>query len=396
MRFFTLLLSAFLYFACESPTKQTQRSISLDTLVNDSLIIEEGIPLPIYCDTILDRLARFVAGLPQLDSSQYRIMEDAEHWMDYNLFMDANWYRMEESRLNQMSSWKDEYLLPSIHDSLAVFYPFGGPDLLHAVVLYSNSSEFILAGLEPITEIPNIAGFTSQEQNAYLDSLSSSLRDIFGKSFFITRNMKNDLQQVSGVVPLFLVFIARTGHEMVGMNYISIDSAGNDHEVSFDELVMSRVKAVRFEFRNRGGGHLKRMYYLSGDVSNPGLRSKKEFNAFLNRKKPFNTFIKSASYLMHQEYFSLIRGLIIESSESILQDDTGIPYRFLKGDDYKGYFFGEYQRPVKTFFYLEKQEDLDSAFQIKSNPLPFSLGYHWGDRKQHYMFFKKKNSIFVP
>lgn len=396
MKLIGLLPGLILFFGCDSPKQEQKQILSLDSLAADSFFLtDQEIPEPIYRDTLLDRLARFVAGLPQQDSSQYRILEDTEHWIDYNLFMDANWYRMEGSRLHPMSLWKDENLLPSINDSLTVFYPFGGPDLLHAAILYPNTTEFILAGLEPITEMPNIAAFSNQEQNAYLDSLSSSLRDIFGKSFFITRNMKNDLQQVSGVIPLFLVFIARTGHELVGMDYVAIDSAGNDYEVSFSELSNVKVKVVRFEFRNKGGGKLKRMYYCSGDVSNPGLKSKKEFNAFLNQKMPFNTFIKSASYLMHQDYFSLIRGLIIKSSVSILQDDTGIPYRFLK-TIYEGHFFGEYQRPVKTFSYLEKQEDLDSAFRANSQSLPFSLGYHWGDRKQHYMFFKKKNPIFAP
>lgn len=98
---------------------------------------------------------------------------------------------------------------------------------------------------------------------------------------------------------------------------------------------------------------------------------------------------------MHQDIFSGIRDKIIEGSYSIFQDDTGIPYRYLKSD-YAGLFFGEYVRPVKDFIWLEKQPDLDSAFQAGSQPLPFSLGYHWGSRKQHYMLFIKKNPIFAP
>lgn len=353
------------------------------------------LPEIVYQDTLLDRLARFVGGLQQQDSNNYHTLEHSEHWREYQNTMDENWTRMNDSRLSLMENWKNEHLMPRINESRSLFYPFGGPDFLHAAVFYSNTNEFILAGLEPITEVPDLTKLDSIEQNRFLDSLSASLRDVFGKSFFITRNMKKDLKQVNGVVPLFLVFIARTGHELVNLNYVSVDSAGNDFDLPFSQLSSQKTRGVRIEFRRRGGGQLRKLYYFSGDASNPGLKSKKNLLKFLSKRQPYNTYIKSASYLMHQDMFSDIRNVILAGSESIFEDDTGIPYRFLKGGQFDSFLFGEYQKPVKDFLWLEMQQDLDSAFQLKSQPLPFSLGYHWSDRKQHYMLFKKKNSIFA-
>jgi hypothetical protein len=277
-----------------------------------------------------------------------------------------------------------------------LFYPFGGPDLLHAAILYPHAKELILAGLEPITELPDFPRLNELQQDQYLDSLAGSLKDVFGKSFFITNNMKKDLRQVRGVIPLFMIFISKTGHEIVDLDYIALDVLGKEYEVHFSDLKGHTVKGLRMEFRNAGGGPIKKLYYFSGDVSNPGLTSRKNLIAFVNSRRPFNTFIKSASYLMHQDLFSGIRELILQNSVSIFEDDTGIPYRFLKGNEYEGFLFGNYVRPVKDFIWLDKQVDLDSAYHLNSVPLPFSLGYHWGSGKQNYMLFIRKSPIFVP
>jgi len=398
MKFFCFPVLFMIVLASCNPVKQQEdQRILSDSLKRDSILIVPVIqPQAIYSNGLLDPYARFMAGLPQLDTTtQYHILEDSKYWLDYQTYMDENWSAMDSTRLLPMSDWKDVFLSSFIDDALPVFYPFSGPDQLHAAVLYPHATEFILSGLEPITELPSLSSLTQQEQDQFLDSLSNSLRDIFGKSFFITRNMRKDLKQIRGVLPLLYTFISRTGHELVSMEYVSVDSLGEEIELPFEKLKSQKVRGVRLEYRNRGGGFLKKLYYFAGDVSNPGLLGKKDWLTFLNRKRPFNTYIKSASYLMHQDLFSGIRDQIIQNSSSVFQDDTGIPYRFLKSD-FTGLFYGEYMKPVKDFIWLEKQPDLDSAFKAGSQPLPFSLGYHWGSQKQHYMLFIKKNPIFAP
>ena len=50
--------------------------------------------------------------------------------------------------------------------------------------------------------------------------------------------------------------------------------------------------------------------------------------AYLDRAAPFTTFVKSASYLMHDDRFSRVRSVILKGSQSVLEDDSGVPYRF--------------------------------------------------------------------
>ena len=97
---------------------------------------------------------------------------------------------------------------------------------------------------------------------------------------------------------------------------------------------------------------------------------------------------------MHVQYFTDIRKMIFAQSQSIFQDDTGIPYRdFKENKDWSVTLYGEYAKPVKDFGDEKFQRDLDSAYKAgKKEPLPFSLGYHWGTDKQNYMLIKKRKS----
>ena len=103
--------------------------------------------------------------------------------------------------------------------------------------------------------------------------------------------------------------------------------------------------------------------------------------------------MKSASYLMHYGTFSQMRELVMKKSEAILEDDTGIPYKYFKPAEWTPNLYGKYTKPIADFQARLWQEDLQFAYDSTdqySGTLPFSLGYHWGDGVQNYMIYFKK------
>jgi hypothetical protein len=91
---------------------------------------------------------------------------------------------------------------------------------------------------------------------------------------------------------------------------------------------------------------------------------------------------------MHRDSFDEIRRLIMDNSATLFQDDTGIPFKEFKPMGWDMQYYGEYVRPIKLFE-NRYQADLDSAFRrANRNPLPFSIGYHYGS-KQNYMLATK-------
>ncbi|MBX2915816.1 MAG: hypothetical protein KF856_11160 [Cyclobacteriaceae bacterium] len=389
--FFTCLLAATL-FAC-SPTTEKTETIETDTLAVDTVtIVDIAPPQPvIYKDSALDNLARFVAGLPQLDSNSFSTLESDHYWQEYKTAMDKNWDKMFETRLSKMSGWRDSTLAQH-NDSLTLFYPFSGPDFLHANYLYPHASTYILAALEPIAAVPQLDTLPLSDRDKFLDTLGVSLRDIFQKSYFITKHMKTDLKQVKGVLPPLYFFIQRSGHEFVSQTFIGIDSTGNETEVDIKKLHWEKTPGVKLVVRNLATQEIKTIYYFSVSISNGGLTERPGFVTFVTNHAPFNTFVKSASYLMHNTHFTSIKGLILAHTENLFQDDTGIPYKdFKKNLGFEVQFYGEYVKPVKDFGDARYQPDLDSAFKASTTrqKLPFSLGYHWGSAKQHYILVRK-------
>lgn len=73
------------------------------------------------------------------------------------------------------------------------------------------------------------------------------------------------------------------------------------------------------------------------------------FQKFLVRQKNFATFFKSASYLPHRSDFSFIRKLVLDNSQAVLQDDTGIPYRYIDRGKWSVKSYGQYSRPYGSF-----------------------------------------------
>jgi hypothetical protein len=396
---FVIVVGVSFVWSCGSPKETTDESgkdsvnENIDTLaevppVKDTVATTV---VAVEKDTVLDNAARFIAGLPQLSESSFKKLEEDKYWKEYQASMDGNWKKMYDTRLSKMKAWEENTFSKSIHDSLTLFYPFSGPDFLHAFFLFPRAKTYVLAALEPIREVVPLDTISEKNRDAFLDSLGVSLRDIFNKSYFITTHMEKDLKQVKGVLPPLYFFIERSGHEILSQKFITLDDAGNEVEIKGSQIHWKKTPAVKLIFRDRTTQEVKTLYYFSVSISNGGLKDRPNFISFVNNRAPFNTFVKSASYLMHKDVFTEIKKLIIANSNHVFQDDTGIPYKNFKNKlEWSGTFYGDYIKPVKDFSSELYQADLDSAYNAGGKKdLPFSLGYHWSTKKQNYMLFSK-------
>ena len=80
---------------------------------------------------------------------------------------------------------------------------------------------------------------------------------------------------------------------------------------------------------------------------------------------------------MHKPYFSTIRGVILKQSDVVVQDDSGIPYRFFHDNEWDVQLFGTYSEPIKLFSDWQ-QDDLKDAYAAPNiQPLGFGYGYRF-------------------
>lgn len=340
-----------------------------------------------------DQLAAFLCG-QATSSPLLQPFQETAGWKNFASFMETSWAELDRKRLKPMRDWAQKEFAKAIRDTKVLFYPFGGPDFMTAYQLFPTAETYILLGLEFVGSLPEFENQTPKQVEAYLENLEFSLSDFLKKSYFITHDMNESLQpsKVHGILPLLCFFVKEAGASIVEIRRLEVDSQGDLLEKPYQEnpKKVRRPYGIRVLFQPAGSRKVKSLYYFSCDLADTAFARGSKLFIYLDKMGRVTTFLKSASYLLHYKEFSNIRNMILAKSAYILEDDTGIPYRYFLPKDWEVQLYGQYIRPVKDFSGVE-QPDLKAAYSdpSKVKPLPFHLGYHWGSNLDSLLFIKR-------
>ena len=306
-----------------------------------------------------DDIARFLAGKPVRHGEKLSLLQQRPEYVQHEREMRGVWVALSRGRVMRMEEWARANVAPATAGDRVLFYPFGGPDLLHAEALFGQVPTKILMGLEPVGWLPDLEAMGDAEILASLPAYRRATRTQMHAGFFITKDMQTDLDAsvLRGVTPILLATVALMG--------------GSVESVS--ALPANPYQAVEVRYRNRFGSP-RTAVYVSGDLSNGGFR---HYRSLLDSYGRGCTYFKAASYLMHDDGFSEARADFLARSNAILQDDSGIPFRFFTPDVWKTRCHGNYVEPIPLFA-ERMQPDLRAAYLANPGPLlPFGSGYHY-------------------
>jgi hypothetical protein len=325
-----------------------------------------------------DDTARFLAGLPPALDSPLAALAKNPEWAQHAHFFDSIFSREDANTLSKVRAFAKEHL-PQHSDTM--LYMFSGPDFLYATSFFPAASTYVLSGLEPVGDVPQLTSLPRYEVDASLRNMEGSLATILNLSFFITKNMKTQLTTgpIYGTLPILYVFLARTGKTVHEVSFVSLDKEGNF--IAQDDpgkragraTTQSAAKGVKIVFSD-GSGPRQTLYYFSTDLSDGGVKIS-GFLEFCAKLGAADSFLKSASYLLHGGNFSRVRSFLVNHSATILQDDSGIPLAYFDPKQWRLQPFGHYLAPLGIFpnTYQPRMAELfrDAA------PLDFGIGYLW-------------------
>jgi hypothetical protein len=340
-----------------------------------------------YSETVTpDDTARFLAGLRPSPNSPLVAFTKDPAWVSHARYFDSIFAREENTHLSRIREFSEKYLTTK-HDT--VLYMFSGPDFLYATSFFPAASTYVLAGLEPVGKIPELTNLNSFVIDRELRNLEGSLGSLFNYSFFITQNMKSQLREgpVFGTLPILYVFLARTGKTVHELDFVNLDQQGNlevaDQGASLSQGIAPGVKIVFSE----GDGPKQTLYYFSTNIADESFE-RSGFSAFLAKLGPADSLLKSASYLLHKSHFAKVRKLLLDSSETIVQDDSGIPLGYFGARRWRFLAFGRYRGPISIFanFYQPRMAEL---FQ-NANPIDFGIGYQWRKNESNLIVAQKQ------
>jgi hypothetical protein len=323
-------------------------------------------------DPIADATAKFLAGLPII-GTPLENYADGTGWKTHATEMDRAWKQFDDRQLAKIRDWAPQALGPAFQDAGPMYYMFSGPDFLYANAFFPNASIYILCGTEPVGPIPDLAKIPAQALPSALANLRKSLDSVLSWSFFITKNMKVDLrqQQLSGTLPVLYVFLARAGCTIDAVELVALDKSG-----AFVPEGKGTTPGVKITFTG-SAGRPQTLFYFTTDLADWAIKLNPNFGKFCEQQGQGVTLLKAASYLMHSDNFSQVRGYLLAHSKLILEDDSGIPYRFFPKEKWDVRFYGRYIGPIRRFL---KDGQLDLAKDNRAAApamLPFSFGYQW-------------------
>ena len=221
------------------------------------------------------------------------------------------WFKKEYFQLAPIRAWMTTNASEYYNSSNTMYYMFSGPDFLYAHAFFPNANTYILAGLEPVGQVPDLSRLSPDVLGGELSALRSSMSTDSARPIISSpRTCAPTSAAVGGTLPILYVFLARRGCTVLDTTYINSPAPG------------VKITFVQSE------GPKQTLYYFKTDLSG----GKSTFLSWCAAQGPGLSLLKAASYLMHGEGFAGVRNFLLERSRVIIQDDSGIPLRsFPKG-----------------------------------------------------------------
>jgi hypothetical protein len=315
-------------------------------------LLSSGTP-QLKADSTPREQAEFLAGLPPSSQSPLAAAQQGEAYKAHQKEISDKWAFCRKARYEAMQKWGEENLGKVKGSKEIVRYLFGGPD-------FPNARVMVLGGLEPIGEVPPPEKLKPGMLAQSLASLRQALRTSLYCGYFITSEMGGQLHQgcFRGVLPVLYTELALTGNTVDSVNF----------EQPFG------APGVRITY-HRPGHSEQTLYYFQSNLAN-GEQCRR-FLSWLGTQGEGATYLKAASYLLHGSEFSETRDFLLRTSSVVVEDDSGIPYRYFAQGGWDIRLFGEYASPLPIFSGYT-QRDFREAYKTPAyvGPIAFGAGYH--------------------
>jgi hypothetical protein len=320
-------------------------------------------------------------GEPALD----RLIK-LEVFAEHQKWMTAQWGQV-HGRISAMESWRaQEVKIPGAQNKTLV-YPFSGPDFFNAYALFPDHPNYIFFSLERPGTLPDLESVTAIQFGRLLEDVRAAFRDIFQRNYFITDYMNKQLTTpwLRGTVPVMATMMALLNLRIVRIEPIDLFPELTRMYDATDAAKRPRriISGVRMDYVGNNGGTPRHLFYVSVDATDKALEFYPGFLDWVGQHRPASVLLKSASYLLHDNQFQKTREMILAAADYVIQDDTGIPYRFLRQAPWHVRLYGHYNRPVMKGLRFGYQADLEAAYKAQPDQpeLPFPFGYHWRGKR---------------
>lgn len=296
-----------------------------------------------------------------------------------------------------------------------VVYPFGGGDLVSALVAFPDATEITTISLEAPGDVRAIDTIEAGPLVHDLAVISHDIRRLY----YAAHSTTQSLQAAShSTLPgtLMFAFAALAVHDMepLSLRYFDLQPDGtlrylttgemDARAAEFAELKRAGKKGgrkstthfwyeqdtpfgnVEIRFRRRGETALRVYRHIVQNVDDTHLGADGRVLAHLSAKGKVSVITKAASFLLWYDDFSKIRDYLLAHVAWMISDASGIPPSYAGPAGFEQITYGEFAGP---YFIIDPKNVRSQFVKLwKSQPkraLPFRFGYPDQDKHSHLM-----------
>jgi hypothetical protein len=294
-----------------------------------------------------------------------------------------------------------------------VVSPFGGGDLLSALVAFPNATEITTISLELAGDPRRLKTLSPARVAMSLGALRAEIGGLISVGSNTSENLSSQQQNdLPGQVSSFLLGLVAGGYEPVSMRYFTLDDAGDIHYLSQDEIdAMDTAAAkslkhdwkpptfspafanVEIQYRKIGETQIRVHRHIAWNLSNSYMKLHPQLIRHLEKKGQVTVLVKGASYLLWRGDFSRIREYLLDHLAWMLSDSTGIPPKFARPAGMIQETYGRYTGAFLEGMQVSPHDAdmIDLWHGQKRRPLPFRFGYVDKDKQAHLLVTRPRS-----
>jgi hypothetical protein len=286
-----------------------------------------------------------------------------------------------------------------------VIYPFGGGDLISALVAFPDATEITTISLELAGDPRRMRTLKPVTLDGSLGAFRSEIGGLISVGSNTSENLsKGQRNELPGQVSSFLIGLVAGGFEPVAMRYFTLDDVGEIHyleQAEIEAVDRKRTKSlkgdwlspnfseafanVEIQYKKPGEKDVRIHRHIAWNLGDAYMGTHPQLVRHLAKKGKVTILTKGASYLLQRPDFSVIRGYMLDNLAWMLSDSTGIPPTYAKAAGMIQETYGYYNGAFLAGAQNNRHDDSFVALW-RSQPrrrLPFRFGYVDKDSQAH-------------
>jgi hypothetical protein len=328
--------------------------------------------------------------------------------------IDENLTKFRAQYFEQNRAWFEK-VVPKDAPKVVV-YPFGGGDLISALVAFPDATEITTISLEQAGDPRRLKTLKPNVLDASLGALRAEIGGLISVGSNTSENLsKGQRNELPGQVSSFLLGLVAGGYELVSMRYFTLTDSGDIKFMEQADIDAADVKAgkaggktlkhdwlspnfseafqhVELQYKKPGETQVRVHRHFGWNLGDDYLKKNGQLLRHLEAKGKVTMLTKGASYLLWRGDFSLIRNYMLANLAWMLSDSTGIPPLYAKKagmvQETYGAFTGAFLEGAQAS--NTEQSMIELWAKQPRRKLGFRFGYVDANKQAHLMVTRPK------